>query len=80
VRDRCSAAETIRHLAPQVRAYEWTRCAGGSTVEHLEVFGGAHQLPGSLPSDTGQSSTFSAPWAVWAFVRRHRLAPVVPAR
>ncbi len=75
VRDRCPSRETARQLAPQVVQYGWSPCAGGSQVAHLEIYGGAHQLPGGLPSDNGQDSTFSAPWMVWRFVSRQRLAP-----
>ena len=36
------------------------RCAEGTAVEHIEIFGGDHQLPGGLPPDRGQTSTVSA--------------------
>jgi polyhydroxybutyrate depolymerase len=73
-RDGCRGAYVVRRVAPQVLGYTWSRCADGAAVSHLEVFGGAHQIPGALPPDVGPNSSFSAPWAIWEFFSRHRLA------
>jgi polyhydroxybutyrate depolymerase len=73
-RDGCHGAPAVSRIAPRVERYEWTGCAEGAAVEHIEIFGGAHQLPGALPPDPGQASTVSAPWLVWSFLRRHRQA------
>lgn len=74
-RDACRGSGQLSRLAPRVLRMQWTACADGTAVAHLEVFQGAHQLPGALPPDPGQASTFSAAWQVWAFLRSHRRAP-----
>lgn len=73
-RDGCTAERTVARIAPRVLRYEWDHCAAGTTVAHVEIYGGGHQLPGGLPPDPGQASTVSAPWLVWSFLRGHRLA------
>jgi polyhydroxybutyrate depolymerase len=78
-RDSCHGAGQLSRLAPRVLRMQWTGCAHGTTVAHLEIFQGAHQLPGALPPDPGQASTFSAAWQVWAFLRSHRRAPAYAA-
>jgi polyhydroxybutyrate depolymerase len=74
-RDGCRAAPRVSLAAARVKRFTWTRCAEGSAVEHLEIEGGGHQLPGALPPDRGQASTISTPWLAWSFLREHRLAP-----
>ncbi len=72
--DGCRGVPAVSRIAPRVERYEWSDCAEGAAVEHLEIYGGGHQLPGGLPSDAGQSSTISAAWLTWAFLRQHQLA------
>lgn len=79
-RDGCHGAARLSRMAPRVLRMEWTHCAHGTEVGHLEIFQGAHQLPGALPPDPGQASTFSASWQVWNFLRsRRRAAPYATA-
>jgi polyhydroxybutyrate depolymerase len=73
-RDGCHGRARVSRIAPRVERYEWGDCAAGTAVEHIEIFGGGHQLPGALPPDPGQTSTVSAPWLAWSFLRQHRLA------
>lgn len=73
-RDGCQGAPAISRIAPRVKRYEWNDCAEGTAVEHIEIFGGGHQLPGGVPRDAGQTSTVSATWLVWEFLSRHSLA------
>jgi polyhydroxybutyrate depolymerase len=77
-RDVCRGAPRARRVAPRVLRLDWTRCADGSAVAHLEIFGGGHQLPGALPPDRGQTSTISTVWEVWSFLRAHVLARPYP--
>ncbi len=73
-RDGCQGPAAVSRIAPRVERFEWSDCADGTTVEHIEIFGGGHQLPGGLPPDPGQTSTVSAPWLVWSFLRQHSQA------
>ncbi len=73
-RDGCVGRAILARIAPRVVRYEWNDCADGSAVEHIEIFGGAHQMPGALPPDPGQASTVSAAWLAWSFMREHTLA------
>lgn len=73
-RDGCHGPPAVSRIAPRVERYDWTGCAQGAAVEHIEIFGGGHQLPGGLPPDRGQTSTVSAAWLVWRFLRSHRQA------
>jgi polyhydroxybutyrate depolymerase len=73
--DGCHGPSAVSRIAPRVERYEWTHCADGSAVEHIEIVGGDHQLPGGLPPDPGQTSTVSATWLVWSFLRQHTQAP-----
>ncbi|GAC1437251.1 MAG: PHB depolymerase family esterase [Solirubrobacteraceae bacterium] len=71
-RDRCRSKPMRRsRLAPQVIAERWLGCPAGLAVEHLQIVGGEHQLPGGLPPDPGQRSTVSTPWQIWRFFRGH---------
>lgn len=72
--DGCHAPATVSRIAPRVKRYDWSDCADGTAVEHLEIYGDGHQLPGGLPPDRGQTSTVSAPWLVWSFLRQHHQA------
>jgi polyhydroxybutyrate depolymerase len=79
LRDGCSGAPTVSRIAPRVERYDWTHCAEGTAVEHIEIFDGNHQLPGGLPPDRGQTGTFSAVWLAWGFLRGHDQAgPATP--
>jgi len=73
--DGCQGAPALSRIAPRVERYEWTDCAEGTAVEHIEIFGGNHQLPGGLPPDQGQPSTVSATWLAWSFLSQHQQAP-----
>ncbi|MGA2321176.1 MAG: PHB depolymerase family esterase [Solirubrobacteraceae bacterium] len=73
--DGCHGPPTTSRIAPRVERYDWSDCAEGAAVEHIEIFGGDHQLPGGLPPDSGQTSTVSATWLVWSFLRQHHQAP-----
>lgn len=75
-RDGCQSHVGVSEIAARVKRYRWSACAQGTSVEHVEILGGGHQLPGALPPDPGQTSTFSAPWLTWSFLRQHR-RPVV---
>ena len=70
-RDGCHGPAVVGRIAPRVERYDWTDCTQDTAVEHIEIFGGGHQLPGGLPPDPGQTSTVSAPWLVWSFLRQH---------
>lgn len=70
--DQCRGAPSRRRLAAQVLRFNWTSCADGSTIEHIEIIGGGHQLPGALPPDKGPRSTISVPWLAWRFLSSHR--------
>jgi polyhydroxybutyrate depolymerase len=72
--DGCHGVPAVSLIAPRVERYDWGHCAEGAAVEHIEIFGGGHQLPGGLPPDRGQASTVSATWLVWTFLREHRQA------
>ncbi len=69
-RDGCTSAQSVSRIAPRVERYEWSDCVQGTAVEHIEIFGGGHQLPGALPPDPGQTGTVSASWLVWDFLSR----------
>ncbi len=73
-RDGCNGRAAVGLIAPRVERYDWGHCAQGTAVEHIEIFGGGHQLPGGLPPDAGQTGTVSAPWLVWSFLRQHSQA------
>jgi polyhydroxybutyrate depolymerase len=73
-RDGCQGQPTVSRIAPRVERYDWTVCAEGSAIEHIEIFGGGHQLPGGIPPDAGQTSTVSATWLAWNFLRQHTQA------
>jgi polyhydroxybutyrate depolymerase len=73
-RDGCHGRASVSRIAPRVERYDWNHCTQGTAVEHIEIFGGGHQLPGGLPPDAGQTSTVSAPWLVWSFLRQHSQA------
>jgi polyhydroxybutyrate depolymerase len=73
-RDGCQGQPTVGRIAPRVERYEWTGCAEGAAIEHIEIFGGGHQLPGGIPPDAGQTSTVSATWLAWNFLRQHTQA------
>jgi polyhydroxybutyrate depolymerase len=72
--DGCHGRATASRIAPRVERYVWAGCEEGTGVEHIEIFGGNHQLPGGLPPDRGQASTVSASWLAWSFLSRHRQA------
>ena len=72
--DGCHGPAAVGRVAPRIERFDWTDCAEGTAVEHIEIFGGGHQLPGGLPPDSGQTSTISAPWLVWSFLRQHSQA------
>jgi len=74
--DGCEGPAAVSSIAPRVERYAWTHCAEGTAVEHFEISGGNHQLPGGLPPDRGQTSTISATWLAWSFLRQHRQAPL----
>jgi len=69
-RDGCHGRAAVSRIAPRAERYDWGHCAQGTAVEHIEIFGGGHQLPGGLPHDAGQTSTVSAPWLAWSFLRQ----------
>jgi polyhydroxybutyrate depolymerase len=73
IHDSCHGGASVRRIAPRVERYVWAHCADGSEVEHIEIYGGAHQLPGGLPPDRGQASTVSASWLAWSFLSRQSL-------
>jgi polyhydroxybutyrate depolymerase len=79
-RDRCQRTPSRRRIGVQALRLDWTACAGGAAIQHIEIIGGGHQLPGAMPSDKGPRSTISVPWLVWSFLRSHqRLAAPAPA-
>jgi polyhydroxybutyrate depolymerase len=67
--DGCHGAPAVSRIAARVERYYWTHCAEGTAVEHIEIFGGNHQLPGGLPPDRGQTGSVSAVWLSWGFLR-----------
>jgi polyhydroxybutyrate depolymerase len=72
--DGCQGQPSVSRIAPRVERYDWTGCAEGAAIEHIEIFGGGHQLPGGIPPDEGQTSTVSATWLAWSFMRQHTQA------
>lgn len=80
MRDVCHGRPQVHHAAPRVLELTWSRCAHGTTVEHLEIVGGGHQLPGAAPSDRGQAATVDVPWWVWSFLAGHVRAAPYPTR
>jgi polyhydroxybutyrate depolymerase len=78
-RDRCRRAPTRRRIGIQALRLDWTACAGGAAIEHIEIIGGGHQLPGADPPDKGPRSTISVPWLVWSFLRAHQRVVSPPA-
>lgn len=70
--DGCKGSPTRRRIGAQALRFDWTHCADGSSIEHIEIIGGGHQLPGALPPDKGPRSTLSVPWLAWSFLRSHR--------
>ena len=76
--DHCARTAARHREAAQVLLFKWSKCAGGTAVEHLEIIGGTHQLPGAMPPDYGPRSTVSVPWLVWSFLRSHQRAPQAP--
>jgi polyhydroxybutyrate depolymerase len=77
--DRCRRAATRRRIGIQALRLDWTSCAGGAAIEHIEIIGGGHQLPGAMPPDKGPRSTISVPWLVWGFLRNHQRVPPAAA-
>jgi polyhydroxybutyrate depolymerase len=73
-RDGCQGQPAVSRIAPRVERYDWTGCADGAAIEHIEIFGGGHQLPGGISPDVGQTSTVSATWLAWNFLRQHTQA------
>jgi polyhydroxybutyrate depolymerase len=74
-RDGCRTRPTRHRIGVQVLRLDWAACTTGASVEHIEIVGGAHQLPGAMPPDKGPPSTVSVPWLVWSFLRTHRRLP-----
>ncbi len=76
-REHDGCQRSTRRSAASRRGWSATTgrdCAEGTAVEHIEIFGGNHQLPGGLPPDAGQASSVSATWLAWSFLRQHHQA------
>jgi polyhydroxybutyrate depolymerase len=75
-RDRCTTGPRKRRAAPHTIEYRWTGCAGGTTVDHLRVYGATHGFPGAPGIEIASRGprTISGPDRVWRF-----LAPLVIA-
>ncbi len=69
--DGCAPTPLQTTPAPRVLRLGYTGCAGGTTVAHLRIAGGGHQLPGGLPPDAGQPASIDVPWEIWRFFRAH---------
>jgi poly(3-hydroxybutyrate) depolymerase len=54
-------------LTTRTVLFSWTRCARGSTVEHIRITGGRHQWPGATPPDPGPPATICASCTIWSF-------------
>jgi polyhydroxybutyrate depolymerase len=66
-RDACRSAQSPRRLAVRTTLYRWTACAGGVSVEHIQIQAGRHQWPGATPPDPGPPATICTACTVWSF-------------
>ena len=58
----------------------WAGGRNGSEVEHFRIIGGGHTWPGSAFVVGVTNQDISASREVWRFVRRYRLAQLLPTR
>ena len=58
----------------------WAGGRNGSVVEHFRIIGGGHTWPGSAFPIGVTNQDISASREVWRFVRRYRLATLLPTR
>jgi polyhydroxybutyrate depolymerase len=76
-RDGCSPVPRRTWQVARVLRLDWERCRDGSSVEHLQLVGGAHAWPGADPPDAGPQFGISATDEAWGFLRgRQRSAPL----
>jgi polyhydroxybutyrate depolymerase len=73
-RDGCRSVPRKRVVAQRTVRYDWVGCRGGTTVAHLEIWGGRHQWPGATPPDPGPAATISAAAQAWGFLVGKRSA------
>lgn len=66
-RDGCAGLPVSHGLTTRTVLFSWTRCARGSTVEHIRITGGRHQWPGANPPDPGPPATICASCTIWSF-------------
>jgi polyhydroxybutyrate depolymerase len=76
-RDACRPVAQRTQQAAHVLRLDWTRCRDGTSVEHLQLVGGAHAWPGADPPDAGPQLGVSASEEAWSFLRDRRLSPSV---
>ncbi len=76
-RDGCALAPTKAKIAAHTVRYTWSGCRGGSTVEHLRIYGGAHGLPDATGAEisSGGPYTISGAEQVWRFLAPITLSP-----
>ena len=58
----------------------WAGGRNGSVVEHFRIIGGGHTWPGSAFVVGVTNQDISASREIWRFVRRYRLATLLPTR
>lgn len=65
--DGCSARVVRKRLAVRTLFTEWPACAGGSTVQHVELLGGPHAWPQTPTGGPGANSPYNAAAGVLGF-------------
>ena len=58
----------------------WAGGRNGSVVEHFRIIGGGHTWPGTAFPNGTTNQDINASREVWRFVRRYRLATLLPTR
>jgi polyhydroxybutyrate depolymerase len=77
-RDGCASQPSKLKIALHTVRYLWTSCRGGSTVEHLRIYGGGHGFPEAAGAEisSGGPPTISGAEQVWHFLAPLSLSPL----
>ena len=86
-RNGCSPTPTVTAV-PDINTADgctaersvWAGGRNGSVVEHFRIIGGGHTWPGSAFVVGVTNQDISASREIWRFVRRYRLATLLPTR
>jgi polyhydroxybutyrate depolymerase len=80
-RDGCSTQPTQLKIAVHTVRYSWSSCSGGSAVEQLRIYGGAHGFPDAAGAEisSGGPYTISGAEQVWRFLAPITLSPEYPS-